>query len=67
MAEAMNIVVIVVTIALVVWVQVREYRRSPMCRWCDVRHRGRCIYNPRAGRVFANVNDGHFDYDDPNQ
>lgn len=53
-------------VVLLVLVQVRDYQRSPLCRWCQVRHRGRCIYNPRAGRVFANTNDGHFNYDDPN-
>ena len=57
-----------IAVALLVLVlAVVEHRRSPACHWCNWRHRGRCIYNPRSGRVFANVNDGHFDYDDPNK
>lgn len=53
--------------AAVIALEVFQYRRRPMCHWCRCRHRGRCIYNPRSGRVFANVNDGHFDYNDPNK
>lgn len=64
MADILAQVLIVLAVAAVA---VMDYRRSPHCRWCNSRHRGRCIFNPRAGRVFANTNDGHFDYDDPNQ
>lgn len=44
-----------------------EHLRSPYCQWCDWRHFGRCHYNPRARGLWANVNDGHFDYNDPNK
>jgi len=59
--------ILALTIVLFVLAMVYDYRRRPLCHWCDVRHRGRCIYNPRAGRFWANTNDGHFDYEDPNQ
>lgn len=62
-----EIVLMAGVVLAVIAVQVYDYRRSPLCRWCQVRHRGRCIWNPRAGRFFANANDGHFDYDDPNK
>ena len=58
-----SLVMLAVMVALAWW----NYRRSPACSWCQSRHFGRCIYNPRSGRVFANVNDGHFDYSDPNE
>jgi hypothetical protein len=58
-----NLVIVVVMLFVAWW----NYRQSPRCRWCKSRHYGRCIYNPRSGRVFANVNDGHFDYNDPNK
>ena len=68
MSDPLAVTLLVVAMmVLVVWSSVREYRNSPMCHWCRTRHRGRCIYNPRSGRMFANTNDGHFDYDDPNK
>lgn len=54
------------TLLFFVAASIRDYQRSPMCGWCNVRHYGRCIWNPRAGRLFANVNDGHYDYNNPN-
>lgn len=64
MADWLAIVLIVGTVvASVAWEQHLMIR----CHWCGVKHRGRCIYNPRAGRLFANTNDGYFDYDDPNK
>ena len=62
-----NALLMVVLIVVFVVVTVCDYYSQPLCHWCQWRHRGRCIYNPRAGRFFANVNDGYFDYDDPNQ
>lgn len=59
--------ILALTIVLVLAVFVADYRRQPHCRWCDMRHRGRCIWNPRSGRVFANVQDGRFNYDHPNE
>lgn len=44
-----------------------KYKNSPLCNWCKRRHYGRCIYNPKSGRFFANTNDGFFDYNDPNK
>lgn len=58
---------LVFVLLLVVLVQVREYQQSPLCQWCRSRHRGRCVFNPRSGRLWANANDGHYNYDDPNQ
>lgn len=63
----LTIVVTVFVLGAVVLSQVYEYRHSPHCSWCNGRHYGRCIFNPRAGRIFANVNDGHFDVNDPNK
>lgn len=63
----MNVLILVGVFLVVLAIAVVDYRRSPLCRWCNVRHRGRCIWNPRSGRIFANVNDGHFDYNDPNR
>ena len=63
----MNELLIAFCVLLLIATQIRDYRNKPMCKWCHSRHRGRCIFNPRAGRVFANTNDGHFNYDDPNQ
>jgi hypothetical protein len=54
-------------VALVMAANVAAYKQKPLCKWCDVRHYGRCMWNPRAGKVFANVNDGHFDYYNPNE
>lgn len=42
-------------------------KTTPLCSWCQCHHHGRCIYNPRSGRIMANVNDGYFDYYDPNK
>ena len=63
----MTIVIGAFGVALVVLVGWLEYRSSPACNWCQSRHRGRCIYNPRAGRLWSNANDGHFDVNDPNK
>ena len=63
----MNTVVIALIVLVVVLASVRDYKRSPLCRWCQVRHRGRCVWNPRARGIWANTNDGHFDYNDPNK
>lgn len=30
--------------ALLVYVEHRDYRRAPYCRWCDWRHHGRCVF-----------------------
>lgn len=54
-------------VAAVIAAERWRYKNSPHCRWCDSRHFGRCIFNPRSGRIFANVNDGHFDVNDPNK
>lgn len=63
----MSVVISALIVALVLLVQVWDYQNTPMCGWCRVRHRGRCMYNPRAKGIWANVNDGHFDYNDPNK
>ena len=63
----MTVVVIALMVVVVAIVQIAEYRRSPFCCWCRSRHYGRCVFNPRSGRVLANVNDGHFRYDDANE
>ena len=63
----MSAIVIGLIVAVVVLVNICDYQNSPMCKWCSVRHRGRCIWNPRAKGIWANTNDGHFDYNDPNQ
>lgn len=63
----MDTLIILLFILVMGIVQWRDYKQSPECHWCQSRHRGRCIFNPRAGRVFANTRDGHFDYNDPNQ
>jgi hypothetical protein len=44
-----------------------DYKKSPKCKWCKSRHYGRCMFNPRSGKILANVNDGHFDYNNPNK
>ena len=51
----------------VILLEVYRYKHRPMCHWCNVRHYGRCIWNPRSRGIFANTNDGHFDYEDPNK
>lgn len=56
-----------IVIGLIALLATIEHYRAPKCGWCRWRHTGRCIYNPRAGRVFANVNDSRFDYEDPNK
>lgn len=63
----MNELLLALGFLVLILVSIRDYQASPMCRWCQARHRGRCMYNPRAGRVVANAHDGHFDYDDPNR
>lgn len=61
-------IAIVVFVFLVVGVaQWIEWRTLPGCAWCGTRHRGRCIWNPRAGRFWSNANDGYFDINDPNR
>jgi hypothetical protein len=60
-------IVTAVMVLLIVAGRIYDYKHSPFCNWCQMRHRGRCIFNPRSGRMFANTQDGHFDYDDPNQ
>lgn len=64
MSDILNAAVLIMFVGIVLVV---DYRRQPRCSWCRLRHYGRCIYNPRAGRFWANVNDGHFDYHDPNK
>ena len=63
----MRDIIILLGIALVVLVGIRDYKKSPKCKWCNGRHRGRCIWNPRSGRIFSNHRDGHFDWNDPNK
>lgn len=58
---------IILCITLVFLFGIRNYQESPKCKWCNCRHHGRCIWNPRAGRIFSNCNDGHFDWNDPNK
>jgi len=66
--QATALALILLSVVLIVGVsEYFDYKRKPMCRWCQSRHRGRCIFNPRAGRFLANVNDGHFDVNDPNK
>lgn len=54
-------------LALLLLLDSQRREQLPLCRWCNSHHLGRCIFNPRAGRVFANTTDGHFDYNDPNK
>lgn len=51
----------------IVGVGFKEEATLPDCKWCHGRHRGRCMWNPRSGRVFSNHNDGYFDINDPNK
>lgn len=45
--EAMlDAVAVALMLALVIAGAFVDYRRSPYCHWCDMRHRGLCIYNP---------------------
>ena len=53
-------------ILLCIGLGIRDYKNSPYCNWCNSRHYGRCIFNPRAGKIFSNTNDGYFDYNNPN-
>ena len=57
-----------IVIALIVAVVVLYAQRSkdPMCKWCTCKHKGRCMWNPRSGKILANINDGYFNYEDPN-
>lgn len=63
----MNTAALVIMFAILVVSEVVSYRRSPQCHWCQSRHYGRCMFNPKAGRLFANTNDGYFDVNDPNK
>lgn len=54
-------------ILLIIARNIQDYQNDPYCNWCHSRHRGRCMFNPRSGRILANVNDGYFDYNDPNK
>lgn len=65
--EILGILVIIVLIGLVAFVNYRDYKQSPKCKWCGSKHYGRCISNPKSGKIFSNCNDGHFDYNDPNK
>jgi hypothetical protein len=60
----MEIVAFIVLLSALAYI---ERRRSPECHWCESRHFGRCIYNPRSGRFWSNANDGQFDNNNPNQ
>jgi len=53
-------------LGVIILARVREYQTDPYCKWCKSRHKGRCMFNPRSGRFLANVNDGFFDYNNPN-
>lgn len=57
----------IIIIAVVILIACIRHFKSPKCNWCNSRHCGRCMYNPRAGNFFANINDSHFDYNDPNK
>ena len=61
------LMVSLMVVFLVIIGQIMDYCRSPLCKWCQSRHRGRCIFNPRSGKLFANTSDGYFDYNDPNK
>lgn len=63
----MEIVMITCLMLIAGYVHYRDYKSTPMCHWCNVRHYGRCMYNPRSGKIMANNNDGQFDYYDPNK
>jgi len=62
----MSIVIILGVIILAILLSIKDYQNSPKCNWCKSRHYGRCIYNPKAGKIFSNSNDGHFDFNNPN-
>jgi len=57
----------ILIIALFVLISWRDWHNAPRCNWCGSKHYGRCMFNPRAGKVLANTNDGHFNYCDPNK
>lgn len=62
----LQISVLVGFITILILTQIRDYKKSPKCKWCGARHYGRCIFNPRSGRIFNNRNDGYYNYNDPN-
>ena len=55
-------------IALMVAIVVLYAQRSkdPLCEWCTRKHKGRCMWNPRSGKILANINDGFYDHENPN-
>ncbi len=63
----MNEIIIILAFLFLIFISILDYKKSPYCKWCDSRHRGRCIFNPRAGRFLSNINDGKFDFNDPNE
>lgn len=63
----MNYLILGLCIAFVIIYSIYDHKNSPYCKWCESRHYGRCIFNPRSGKIFANTDDDHFDYNDPNK
>lgn len=45
----MSTALLIVMLALVIVRRIVEYRNDPLCRWCEMRHKGRCIYQPKRG------------------
>lgn len=58
--------VLIGAISLIIAVGFKEHANNPDCKWCGGRHKGRCMYNPRSGKILANTKDGYFDYNNPN-
>ena len=62
-----NIGIVVFVVVIVIMAEIADRKTMIKCNWCGVKHRGRCIYNPRAGKFFSNSNDGYFNNNDPNK
>lgn len=44
----MSTALLILMLVLVVVRRVVDYQNDPMCRWCEMRHQGRCIFYQRA-------------------
>ena len=59
--------ILVLAFLFLILLEMRDHKKMIQCKWCGCKHFGRCIWNPRSGKVFSNCNDGHFDWNDPNK
>lgn len=62
-----GMIIAILAMAILIFAIYKQSQKMPKCKWCDTNHYGRCVFNPRAGKIFSNHTDDFYDYYDPNK